>query len=98
LTCPLALLPFSPSRMESAHLHPESEVELRWLPQFCSMIPHAWLATLEGMHLATGRELYRRVFDFWLKVFAASFGMGAVEMVRVSAIDENDSAPMGYQG
>jgi cytochrome d ubiquinol oxidase subunit I len=30
----------------------------------------AWLATLEGVHLATGRELYRRVFDFWLKVFA----------------------------
>jgi hypothetical protein len=39
----------------------------------------------------------RRVFDFWLKVFAVSFGMGAVEMVRVSAIGENGSAPMGYQ-
>jgi cytochrome bd ubiquinol oxidase subunit I len=38
----------------------------------------AWLATLEGVHLATGRELYRRVFDFWLKVFAVSFGMGVV--------------------
>jgi cytochrome bd ubiquinol oxidase subunit I len=38
----------------------------------------AWLATLEGVHLATGRELYRRVFDFWVKVFAVSFGMGVV--------------------
>ena len=28
--------------------------------------------------LATGNALYRRVFDFWLKVFAVSFGMGVV--------------------
>ena len=38
----------------------------------------AWLATIEGVSLATGREVYRRVFDFWLKVFALSFGMGVV--------------------
>ena len=38
----------------------------------------AWLATIEGMRLATGNTLYRRVFDFWLKVFALSFGMGVV--------------------
>jgi cytochrome d ubiquinol oxidase subunit I len=38
----------------------------------------AWLATIEGMALATGRTIYRRVFDFWLKVFALSFGMGVV--------------------
>jgi cytochrome d ubiquinol oxidase subunit I len=38
----------------------------------------AWLATIEGMHLITGNAIYRRVFDFWLKVFALSFGMGVV--------------------
>jgi cytochrome bd ubiquinol oxidase subunit I len=38
----------------------------------------AWLATIEGARLATGNALYRRVFDFWLKVFAMSFGMGVV--------------------
>jgi cytochrome d ubiquinol oxidase subunit I len=38
----------------------------------------AWLATIEGMSLFTGRPIYRRVFDFWLKVFAVSFGMGVV--------------------
>jgi len=38
----------------------------------------AWLATIEGMRLATGNPIYRRVFDFWLKVFALSFGMGVV--------------------
>jgi len=38
----------------------------------------AWLATIEGARLATGNPVYRRVFDFWLKVFALSFGMGVV--------------------
>ncbi len=38
----------------------------------------AWLATIEGTRLATGNPVYRRVFDFWLKVFGLSFGMGVV--------------------
>ena len=38
----------------------------------------AWLATIEGMRYFTGNPLYRRLFDFWLKVFAVSFGMGVV--------------------
>jgi hypothetical protein len=37
----------------------------------------AWLATIEGVRLVTGNPVYRRVFDFWLRVFALSFGMGA---------------------
>lgn len=38
----------------------------------------AWLATLEGMHLAARSPVYARLFDFWLKIFAVSFGMGVV--------------------
>ena len=38
----------------------------------------AWLATIEGARLATGKEIYRRVFDFWLKIFVLSFAMGVV--------------------
>jgi cytochrome d ubiquinol oxidase subunit I len=38
----------------------------------------AWLATIEGVWLATGRPVYRRVFDFWLKIFALSFAMGVI--------------------
>jgi cytochrome bd ubiquinol oxidase subunit I len=38
----------------------------------------AWLATIEGIRLATGSSIHRRMFDFWLKVFALSFGMGVV--------------------
>jgi cytochrome d ubiquinol oxidase subunit I len=38
----------------------------------------AWLATLEGLHLLTDNAVYRRLFNFWLKIFAVSFGMGVV--------------------
>ena len=38
----------------------------------------AWLAVLEAAHLRSGHAIYRRVFEFWMKVFAVSFGMGVV--------------------
>ncbi len=38
----------------------------------------AWLAFLETMSVITGQPVYRRLFDFWLRIFAVSFGMGVV--------------------
>jgi cytochrome bd ubiquinol oxidase subunit I len=38
----------------------------------------AWLATIEGVRLRTGNPVLRRVFDFWLRIFALSFAMGVV--------------------
>ena len=38
----------------------------------------AWLAFLEGCSLVTGRPVYRRLFDFWQKIFAVAFGLGVV--------------------
>ena len=38
----------------------------------------AWLCVLEGLNLATGRPVYRRLFDFWLKIFGLAFGLGVV--------------------
>jgi cytochrome bd ubiquinol oxidase subunit I len=38
----------------------------------------AWLTVLEALHLATGRAVYRLVFEFWLKIFGVAFGMGVV--------------------
>src|SRR5262249_18292244 len=38
----------------------------------------AWLTTLEGVWLAKGNPVYRRVFEFWLRIFALSFAMGVV--------------------
>jgi cytochrome d ubiquinol oxidase subunit I len=36
----------------------------------------AWLTVLEALHLATGRPVYRVIFDFWLKIFGVAFGLG----------------------
>jgi cytochrome d ubiquinol oxidase subunit I len=41
----------------------------------------AWLMFLESLRLATGRPLYRELFDFWLKIFGISFGLGVVSGV-----------------
>jgi cytochrome d ubiquinol oxidase subunit I len=38
----------------------------------------AYIAVLEGLHVATGREIYFRVSMFWIKIFSISFGMGVV--------------------
>jgi cytochrome bd ubiquinol oxidase subunit I len=38
----------------------------------------AWLTLLEALHLGTGRPAYRRVFEFWLKIFGVAFGLGVV--------------------
>jgi cytochrome d ubiquinol oxidase subunit I len=38
----------------------------------------AWLACLEVLSLATGKPVYRRLFDFWLSIFGVAFGLGVV--------------------
>jgi cytochrome bd ubiquinol oxidase subunit I len=38
----------------------------------------SYISVLEGLHFATGREIYFRLSTFWIKVFAVSFGMGVV--------------------
>ncbi|HTV31183.1 MAG TPA: cytochrome ubiquinol oxidase subunit I [Xanthobacteraceae bacterium] len=38
----------------------------------------AWLTVLEALYLRTGRPVYRRVFEFWLKIFGIAFGLGVV--------------------
>ena len=61
-----------------------SRIQFAFLISFHIIFPSftiglaAWLATIDGARLVTGNPLYRRVFDFWLKVFAVSFGMGVV--------------------
>ena len=61
-----------------------SRIQFAFLVTFHIIFPSftiglaAWLAVIEGMSQATGNPIYRRIFDFWLKVFAVSFGMGVV--------------------
>jgi cytochrome bd ubiquinol oxidase subunit I len=38
----------------------------------------AWLTVLEALSFATGRPVYRLIFEFWLKIFGVAFGMGVV--------------------
>src|ERR1700686_3006376 len=38
----------------------------------------AWLAVLEALYLKTGRQVYRVIFEFWLKIFGVAFGLGVV--------------------
>jgi len=38
----------------------------------------AWLTVLEALHLRTGRQVYRVLFEFWLKIFGVAFGLGVV--------------------
>jgi cytochrome bd ubiquinol oxidase subunit I len=41
----------------------------------------SYLAVLEALWVTTGRQVYRDVFQYWLRVFAVSFGMGVVSGV-----------------
>jgi cytochrome d ubiquinol oxidase subunit I len=38
----------------------------------------SYLAVLEGLWLATGRQSYLNLFRYWLRIFAIAFGMGVV--------------------
>jgi cytochrome bd ubiquinol oxidase subunit I len=38
----------------------------------------SYIAVLEGIYFATGREVYFRSSMFWIKIFSVSFGMGVV--------------------
>ena len=44
----------------------------------------SYLAVLEGLWLATGREVFITVFNYWKKIFALSFGMGVVSGIVMS--------------
>ena len=41
----------------------------------------SYIAVLEGLHLFTGKEVYFRVSQFWIRIFSVSFAMGVVSGV-----------------
>jgi cytochrome d ubiquinol oxidase subunit I len=43
----------------------------------------AYIAVLEGLHLATNKAVYLRISTFWIKLFAVAFGMGVVSGVVI---------------
>ena len=44
----------------------------------------SYLAVLEGLWLATGKQVYLDTFRYWLKIFALTFGMGVVSGIVMS--------------
>ncbi len=44
----------------------------------------SFLAVVEWRWLATGNDLYRDIYKFWVKIFAVAFGMGVVSGVVMS--------------
>ena len=70
--------------MESFDVTLLSRIQFAFVISFHIIFPSftiglaAWLATIEAVHYATGNSAYRRVFDFWLRVFSIAFGMGVV--------------------
>jgi cytochrome bd ubiquinol oxidase subunit I len=61
-----------------------SRLQFAWVIAWHILLPAftvglaSYIAVLEGLHFATGREVYFRLSTFWIKIFAVSFGMGVV--------------------
>src|ERR1700722_14215903 len=61
-----------------------SRLQFAWVIGWHILLPAftvgaaAFIAVLEGLNLATGRDVYLRVSMFWIKIFSVAFGMGVV--------------------
>ncbi len=71
------------------HLDPLllSRLQFVWVVAFHILLPAftvglaSYIATLEGIHFFTGKDVYFRISNFWIRIFAVSFGMGVVSGV-----------------
>ena len=45
----------------------------------------AWLTVLEALHMITAKPVYCRLFEFWLKIFGVTFGLGVVSGVVLAS-------------
>ncbi|HTR14527.1 MAG TPA: cytochrome ubiquinol oxidase subunit I [Roseiarcus sp.] len=61
-----------------------SRIQFAWVVAWHFLLPAftiglaSFIATLEGLHLFTKRDIYLRISTFWIRIFAVSFGMGVV--------------------
>ena len=64
-----------------------SRLQFAWLIAWHILLPAftvglaSYIAFLEGLYFATGREIYFRISVLWTRIFAISFGMGVVSGV-----------------
>ena len=61
-----------------------SRLQFAWVVAWHILLPAftvglaSYIAFLEGLHFATGRDIYLRISGFWTRIFAVTFGMGVV--------------------
>ena len=61
-----------------------SRIQFAWVIGWHILLPAftvglaSFIAYLEIAHLVTGRRIYLDLSQFWLRIFAISFGMGVV--------------------
>jgi cytochrome d ubiquinol oxidase subunit I len=61
-----------------------SRLQFAWVVAWHILLPAftvglaSYIAVLEGIHFVTGRDVFVRVSQFWIKIFAVSFGLGVV--------------------
>src|SRR5499427_8147026 len=61
-----------------------SRIQFAWVIGWHILLPAftvgiaSFIALVEGLNFATGREIYARISVFWTKIFAVAFGMGVV--------------------
>src|ERR671930_1843207 len=93
-----------------------SRLQFAWVIAWHILLPAftvglaSYIALLEALNFATGREVYFRLSTFWTRIFAISFGMGVVSGIvmpfqfgtnwsRFSASGANIFGPLlAYEG
>ena len=61
-----------------------SRLQFAWVVAWHILLPAftvglaSFIAVLEGLRLATRRDVYVRISTFWIKIFSIAFGMGVV--------------------
>jgi len=64
-----------------------SRLQFSWVVAWHILLPAvtiglaSYIALLEGIYFATGKEIYFRISGFWTRIFAVCFGMGVVSGV-----------------
>jgi cytochrome d ubiquinol oxidase subunit I len=64
-----------------------SRLQFAWVIAWHILLPAltiglaSYIALLEGIWFATGKEIYFRISGFWTRIFAVAFGMGVVSGV-----------------
>lgn len=64
-----------------------SRLQFAWVVAWHILLPAvtiglaSYIALLEGIYFTTGKEIYFRISNFWIRIFAVCFGMGVVSGV-----------------